>query len=130
MRLLRIQDTMTYNQRLRITLMQIYQQTSQRTLLCWGSGIARSLAVSGKPTHISHPNGVPVMVLAMRPHHLLRPARFNGPIRRNHVVVATANPAQVTVPPVDVRHSKGTARLVGGAVHNNQRDRSHSLRVE
>lgn len=93
MRFLRIQDTMTHNQRLRITLMQIYQQTSQRTLLFWGSGIARSLAVSGKPTHVSHPDRVPVMVFAMRSHHFFRPTRLNGAIGRNHIVVAAAYPS-------------------------------------
>ena len=119
MRLPRLQVTMTHNQRFWITLMQILQQTSQRTLLRWGSGVAGSLAVSSKASHVSHTDRVSVMVLAVRPHHLLRPARLNGAVNRNHVVVAAAYPTKRTMIAVDVRHPKGTARPVGGAMNNN-----------
>ena len=129
MRFSRLQVTMTHNQRFRITGMQILQQTSQRTLLRWGSGVAGSLAVMGKPTHVSHPDRVSVMVLAVRPHHLLRSASLNGAVSRNHVVVAAAYPTQRTMIAVDVRHSQGTARPIGGAVHDNQGDCSHGLRT-
>ena len=43
-----IQITMSYYQRLRILLMQFTKQRSQRTLLSLRSGVARSLAVTGK----------------------------------------------------------------------------------
>lgn len=129
MRFPRLQVTMTHNQRLRITFMQILQQTVQRTLLCLGSGVAGSLAVMGKPTHVSHPDRVPVMVFAMRPHHLFRPSHLNGTIGRNHIVVAAAYPSQRTMIAVDVRHPQGTARPIGGAVHDNQGDCSHGLRT-
>ena len=92
MRFPRIQVTMTHNQRLRITGMQLFQKTSQRTLLCFGSGVAGSLAVSSQSPYVSHPDGMPVMVLAMCPHHLLRSAYLNGAVRRNHVVVAATLP--------------------------------------
>ena len=125
MRFPRIQVTMTHNQRFRITLMQILQQTSQRTLLCLRTGIAGSLAVSSKPTHVSHTDRVSVMVLAMRPHHLFRPSRLNGTIGRNNIVVAAPLPSQGTMIAVDVRHPQGTARPVGGTVHDNQSNLPH-----
>ena len=129
MRFPRIQVTMTHNQRFRITLMQILQQTSQRTLLRLGSGVAGSLAVMGKPTHVSHPDGVSVMVLAMRSHHLFRPSRLNGAVGRNHIVVAAAYPSQRTMIAVDVRHPQGTARPVGGAVHDNKSNCTHNRSI-
>ena len=129
MRFPRIQVTMTHNQRFRITGMQILQQTSQRTLLRWGSGVAGRLAVSSQSPYVSHPDGVSVMVLAVRPHHLLRPTRLNGAVRRNHVVVAASLPTERTMIAINVRHSQGTARLVGGAVHDNQGDCTHGLRT-
>ena len=125
MRFPRFQVTMTHNQRFRITLMQILQQTSQRTLLCLGSGVAGSLAVMGKSTHVSHPDRVPVMVFAVRPHPLLRPTHLNGTIGRNHIVVAAAYPSQRTMIAVDVRHPQGTARPVCGAMHDNQSNLPH-----
>ena len=129
MRFPRIQVTMTHNQRLRITLMQILQQTSQRTLLRRCSGVAGSLAVMGKPTHVSHPDRVSVMVLAVRPHHLFRPTRLNGAVGRNHIVVAAAYPSQRTMIAVDVRHPQGTARPVGGAVHDNKSNCTHNRSI-
>ena len=125
MRFSRLQVTMTHNQRLRITGMQILQQTSQRTLLCRGSGVAGSLAVSSKSSHVCHPDRMPVMVLAMRSHHLLWPPCLNGAVRRNHVVVAAALPTEAAMIAVDVRHPKGTARPVGGAMHDNQSNLPH-----
>ena len=121
------QVTMTHNQRLRITLMQFTQQPSQRTLLRFRSGVAGSLAVSGQTTYISHPDGVSVMVLAMRPYPLLRSARFNRPVRRNHVVITATAPTQRPMIAVDVLQAEGTARPVGGAVHNNQCDSPHGF---
>ena len=129
MRFSRIQVTMTHNQRFRITGMQILQQTSQRTLLRWGSGVAGSLAVSSQSPYVSHPDGMSVMMLAMRSYHLFRPTRLNGAIRRNHVVVAASLPTERTMIAVDVRHSQGTARLISGAVHDNQGDPTHGLQL-
>ncbi len=125
MRLLRIQVTMTHNQRLRITLMQILQQTSQRTLLRLGSGVAGSLAVSSKPSYVCHPDRVPVMVLAVRPHHFLWSSRLNGAVRRDNIMISTSAPSERTMIAVDVRHPKGTARPVGGAVHDNKSNSTH-----
>ena len=127
---------MTHNQRFRITPMQILQQTSQRTLLCWGSGVAGSLDVSSQSTHVSHPDGVWVMVailqqgiIAMRPYHRLRPTLLNRSVRRNHIVIPAAIPLPRTMISVNVRQAEGTARSVGGAVHDNQSDSPHRFRT-
>ena len=58
-----------------------------------------------------------VMVLAVPP-PLPQAARLNGAVSRNHVVVAAALPTQRTKIAVDVRHPKGTARPIGGAMHD------------
>ena len=129
MRFPRLQVTMTHNQRFRITGMQLLQQTSQRMLLCLRSGVAGRLAVSSQSPYVSHPDGMPVMVLAMCPHHLLWPTRLNGAVCRNHVVVAATLPTERTMIAINVRHSQGTARLVGGAVHDNQGDCTHGLQL-
>ena len=125
MRFPRFQVTMPHDQRLRITPMQFLQQASQRTLLRWCSGVAGSLAVSGQSPYISHPDRVPVMVLAVRPHHLFRPPHLNGAVRRNHIVVAAPLPSSGTMIAVDVRHPQGASRPVGGAMHDNQRNITH-----
>ena len=69
------------------------------------------------------------MVLAVRSHHLLRSARFNRAVCRNHIMVTAPYPAQRSVIAVDVCQAKGTARPIGGAVHNDQRDLSHAVRT-
>ena len=120
---------MTHRQRFWIPLMQLLQQTSQRTLLRIGPGVAGSLAVSGQPSHVGHPDGMPVMVPAVRPHHLLRSAHLNGAVGRYHVVVTATLPSQLTMIAVNVRHPQGTARPVGGAVHNDKSDATHRLQL-
>lgn len=110
--------------------MQITEQLSQRNLLCIGTGIAGSLAVTGKPSHIRYADGVPVMVLAVRPNHFFRSSRLDSPVRRNYVVVAAAHPTERTVIAVDIRHPKGTARPIGGAVHNNKSNGTHRLKAD
>lgn len=117
----------SYDQRLWITLMQVCQQPSQRIFLRLGTGVLRSLAIDGKSTHIRHADGVSVMILAMCSHHLFRSARFDGPIGRNHVVVSATQPTEGTMIAVDVRHPKDTARLIGGAVYDNQSNLSHGI---
>ena len=109
--------------------MQLLKQPAQGHSLCLRTGITRSAALLGQSTHVSHPDGVSVMMLAVRSHHLLRSARFNRAIRRNHIMVSAPYPAQRSVIAVDVRQAKGTARPIGGAVHNNQRDSSHAVRT-
>ena len=112
-RLLRIQVTMTHYQRLRITLMQSLQQLPQRALLCLSTCVLWSLAVGSQTADIANANAIAVVILAVSTHLLFRTASLNTSVRRNDVVVATAVPTKGTMIPVNVRHSKGTARLIG-----------------
>ena len=124
--LVRFQIPMPHNQGLRISTMQIFEQTAQGKALGFCPGVGR-LTILGKSADITHPDGVSVMVLAVCPYHFFRSARFDRSIRGNHIVIATTYPIERTVIAVNVCHSKGTARLVGRAVHDNQRDCSHKL---
>ena len=54
-----------------------------------------------------------------------RTSFLNGAVRRDDEVIPAAFPAERAVIAVDVRQAQGTARLVGGAVHDNQRNGSH-----
>ncbi len=107
--------------------MQLTEQLSQCRLLRIGTGVAGSLAVTGKPSHICHVDGVTVMVSAMRPCHLFRSSNLDGPVRGNDIVVSATCPTVGTVVAVDVRHAEGTARPVGVAVHDDQRNCPHKL---
>ena len=128
-RLLRVQITMTHYQRLRITLMQILQQHPQRTLLFLSACVLWSLAVGSQAADVANANAMAVVVLAVSTHLLFRTASLNTSVRRNDVVVATALPTKGTMIPVNVRHSKGTARPIGGAMHNNKRNLSHNINI-
>lgn len=66
-----------------------------------------------------------VMVLAMRTSFGFIPSCFDGSVCRNHVVIPTAFPAQRTVIAVDVFQAEGTARPIGGTVHDDKCDGSH-----
>ena len=122
-----IKVTMPHDKRPWITFMQILQQTSQRTLLCLRSGVAMSLAVTGKTSNIRHPDRMSVMISAMRPDLFLRTSTLNSAVSRNHIVISTPLPAQRAVVAVDIRHSDSAARLIGGAMHYNQGYRSHKI---
>ena len=124
--LVRFQVPMPYNQGLRVSTMQVFEQTAQGMTLGFCPGVGW-LTILGKSADITHPNGVPVMILAMCPYHFFRSARFNRSICGNHIVIATTYLTKRTVVAINVCHSEGTARFVGGAVHDNQRDSSHKL---
>ena len=120
----RIQIPMPYNQGTRIFPVQRLQQLAQGNPLGIRPGVFR-FPIGRQPADIAHPDAVTVMILAMRPYFGFVPSLFDGSVRRNHVVIPAALPAQRTVIAVDVRQAQGTARLVGGAVHDDQRDGSH-----
>ena len=112
-RFLRIQITMTHYQRLRITLMQSLQQLPQRALLCLSTCVLWSLAVGSQTAAVANANAMAIVGLAVSTIHFLWASRFNSPINGNNIVVATPLPTKGTMIPVNVRHSKGTARLIG-----------------
>ena len=125
----RIHITMPHYQRLRITLMQLLQQHSQCTLLCLSPSILWCLAIGSQAADIAYTDTVTVVVLAVGTHLLFRTASLNASVRRNHVMVTTAHPTEGTMITVNVRQTEGTARPIGGAVHDNQRNRPHTLQV-
>ena len=106
--------------------MQIFEQTAQGKTLGFRPGVGW-LIILGQSADIAHPDGVPVMVLAVRSHHFFGTAGFDGSICGNHIMIATTYPTERAMIAIDIRHPKGTARPVGGAVHHNQRDGSHRL---
>lgn len=116
-RLLRIQIPMPHNEGLGVLLVKLLQQISQSDTLGFRPCIHR-LSVFGKTANVAHANGMSVMVSAMCPDLLFGPACFDGTVRRNHVVVSTAIPAQRTMVTVDVRQAELAARLIGGTVYD------------
>lgn len=129
-RFLWIKVTVSYYQRFRITLMQFTKQPFQRTLLCFRSGVTRSLAVTGKTSYICNTNRMSVMILAMRTDLRLRSTPFNSAVGRNNIMISTTLPAQRAVVAVNVRHSQCAASAVSAAMHNNQSYRSHKSTIE
>lgn len=121
-----IKVRVSHYQRFRITFMQFTKQPFQRTLLCFRFGVVRSLAVSGKSSYICHTNRMAVMVLAMRSNLHLWLSTLDGTVNMNHIVIPTASPTERAVIAVNIRHSPCAARLIGGAMHNNQGNRSHT----
>ena len=120
----RIQISMAHNKGLGISLMKLFEQTKQGDTLGFRAGIGR-LTFGGQASDVAYSNGVPVMALAVSPGHFFGSAGFDSPVRRDDVVIAASYPTERTMIAVNVCHPKGTARLVGGAVHDNQRDGSH-----
>ena len=116
--LLRVQVPVSYDKGVRISPVKLFQQTSQGNALRFRSRV-HWLSVRRQTAYVADAYRVPVVVLAMRPGHFFRPAGFDCPVRRDDVVVSAAYPAKGTVVAVDVRHSQGTARPVGGTVHDN-----------
>lgn len=112
-----LQILMGHDQGLGISPVELFQQRPQGDTLRFGSCVCWQ-AVGGQPANVTDTDRVAVMVLAMRANHFLRPSGFDGPVCRNDVVVAATDPAKRAVVAVNVRHPKGTARLVGGAVND------------
>lgn len=125
----RLQIPMSYNQGLGILPAQPAEEYSQSRALRFDTGICR-LPVGVESANVTNPDGVPVVVLAMRPNHFVRSSRFDAAVRGNHVVVSTAYPAERTMIAVDVRHPQGTARLVGGAVYDDKSNGTHRLKAD
>lgn len=120
---------MSKNQSLRITPMQFGKQPFQRKLLSRRPGIHRSLAVGSQSPDITNTDRMTVMVTAMRTDDSLRSSDLDSPVSRDDIMIPTPLPTKAAMIAVYVRHSQGTARLVGGAVHDNQRNPSHGQRL-
>lgn len=120
----RVQIPVPDDKGLGVSPVQIFEQATQGSPLRFSPRVRRH-AVRRQTADVAHPYGMPVMTLAMRPGHFIRPARFDGAICRNDIMITTAQPAAQAMTAVNIRHPQGTARPVGGAVHDNQRDGSH-----
>ena len=116
---------MPHDQGSRESPTQVVKQFAQGLPLGFRPGIHRGLPVVGKPTDVTDPDAVPVVETAMGAYPLDGPALLHRSIGRDDEVVSASFPAQGAMPVVDIRQSKGTAPLVGGAMHDNQRDGSH-----
>lgn len=120
---------MSKNQSLRITPMQFGKQPFQRKLLSRRTSIHRSLAVGSQSPDITNTDRMTVMVTAMRTDDSLRSSDLDSPVSRDDIMIPTPLPTKAAMIAVYVRHSQGTARLVGGAVHDNQRNLPHGQRL-
>ena len=105
-----VQVPVPHDDRLGILPVQPLQQLPQGHPLRRRAGVG-GIALGVQPADVAHAKGMAVMVLAMRPDFHLVPSRLDGSVRGNHVMVATALPAQRAVIAVDVRGAEATARL-------------------
>ena len=120
-----IKFRVSYDQSFRRTFIKFTKQTFQHTLLSLRSGVARSLAVNGKPSYICHTEGMAVMILAIRSNQYLWSPTLNGTVCGNHIVILTATPTERTVVTVNVRYSQCAARTACGAMYDNHSYCSH-----
>ena len=125
-RLLRFQVPMSHNQGIGISPVKLLQQLAQGSPLGIRPGVSR-FSVYRQAADVTDSNRMTVMVLAMRSDFDFIPTRFDGSVCRNHIVIPTTFPSQRAMITVDVREAEGTARLVGGTVHDNQGNGSHRL---
>lgn len=124
----RIQVMMPYNQSGRIALVQCCQEGSKRNALFGRSGVLRSSPVGSQSAYIAYTDTMTVVVYAMRAGHLRWTSGFYRSVRGNHIMIATATPAERTVITVDVLASQLAALLVGGAVNYNKSNLAHGTR--
>lgn len=107
--------------------MQILQQHPQRTLLSLSASVLWSLAIGSQAADIAHANAMVVVVLAVSTLHILWSPLLNSPVNRNDIMIPASVPTKRAMIPINVRHSKGTALAVSGAVHNNKSNFTHNF---
>lgn len=71
---------------LRITLLQLLQETPKGGALRGGAGVSR-LALGGESAYVGYADGVTVVVEAMGPDYLLAAALLNGVVCGDDVVI-------------------------------------------
>jgi hypothetical protein len=79
---LRIQVMMAYNQCLGITLMQLFNQFSQRSLLCFRPGVFRRCSAIIQSAYVAYTYTVAVVVLAMCSNQLFRAEAQKATLRK------------------------------------------------
>lgn len=124
----RVQIMMPYNQSGRIALVQCCQEGSKCGALFRRASVLRSFPVGSQSAYITYTDTVTVVVSAMGTSHLRRSSGFYRSVRGNHIVIATAAPAEQAVITVDVLASQLAALLVGGAVNYDKSNLTHGPR--
>lgn len=87
-----VQVAVAYDEGLRITLLQLLQETPKGGALRGGAGVC-GLALGGESAYVGYTDGVTVVVEAMGPDHLLAAALLNGAVCGDDVVIATSVPS-------------------------------------
>ena len=96
-RLARVEGMMRHDDRPRIPPLELPHQREHRTLLRFRPRVRRPALVV-QTTLVAHPDAMPVVVQAVRPHFRLGPSPLYGSVPSHHIVVADATPAPLTVP--------------------------------
>ena len=93
---------MTYDQRLRIGGMKLFNQFPQTAPLCLGTRVGRSPS-DVQPTLVADAYRVGVMTHAVGTDHPFRPARLYRAVASHHIMVADAElPAPLAVVSVNL----------------------------
>lgn len=123
-RLARIERMMRHDDRPWIPPLELLHQREQRTLLRLRPRVRRP-AQGVQTTLVAHPDAMPVVVQAVRPHLRLGPSSLYGSIPPHHIVVADATPAPFAVPRVNLLRTRRLAGPYRRAMNNDQCDSSH-----
>ena len=81
-----VQVAVAYDEGLRITLLQLLQETPKGGALRGGAGVS-GLALGGESAYVGYADGVTVVVKAKGPDHLLAAALLNGAVCWDDVVI-------------------------------------------
>ena len=99
---MRIQVVVTYDQRLWVGGMKLFNQFPQTAPLCLGTRVGRSPS-DVQPTLVADAYRVGVMAYAVGTDHPFRPARLNRAVASHHIMVADAElPAPLAVVSVNL----------------------------
>ena len=124
---LRVQVPMAYDECARKHPFQFLQQCFQSYLLAHGTGVLGT-AFTVQAAFVTHADAVAVVVQAVRPDTLQRPAVVHHPVARDVEVVADVTEATVPDVVLAALFKIKALPLAGGrAMKDNQRDGSHWL---
>ena len=123
-RLAWIEGMMRHDDRPWIPPLELPHQREQRTLLRLRPRVRRP-AQGVQTTLVAHPDAMPVVVQAVRPHFRLGPPPLDGSIPPHHIVVADTTPAPFAVPRVNLVRARRLAGPYRRAMNNDQSDSSH-----
>ena len=123
-RLAWIERMMRHDDRPWIPPLELTHQRDQRTLLRLRPRVRRP-AQGVQTTLVAHPDAMPVVVQAVRPHLRLGPSPLYGSVPPHHIVVSDATPAPLAVPKVNLLRARRLAGPYRRAMNNDQSDSSH-----